>query len=530
MNKVLMAIDTEDDTKGNVIWINFFDGKKHYSFRKKDEAVKFLDNLNSSKYLIWACNLEYDVCNIFDDLSKVILKFGKTRLVSCKYKKCLFYDTINHWSMSVKEMGEYIKYPKLKFNPSSLKYCQRDTEIVYYFVKTMLEKYKEIGIFDIKPTISSISLDFWLKVSKFKLKKIDKEHIEKIKPAYFGGRSECFFIGRVKGDIFYVDVNSMYPFCMLNELPYPYYYQKRFDINSFGITKAKISSQLEIPILPYRLKNGKVIYPNGEFTGIWSNLELKKAVDLGVKIKKIYFSYTYPIKCQVFKEYILNLYEKRKNTSDIFLKYLYKKMMNSLYGKFAQGNEIVVIEDFEKFRKRKKIPNQYVVLNNIVLYRKIGEYPIHSNFIFSIYITAYARIYLYDLIMKIKNLGGEILYCDTDSIIYKNKIDLNFSDNLGDIKLEGVYKEFEAKSCKEYELVDKENRKYFKVKGIPSLLREEYFNNNYVEFKKPLRIKEAIRRNLKPNLWIEYKKAKVISYDKGKVLPDGKVLPLSIYD
>jgi len=524
-----MAVDTEDDTKGNVIWINFFDGNKHFSFKDKKLAVNFLDNLNSSRYLIWACNLEYDICNIFDSLSKVILRFGRDRLISCQYKKCLFYDTINHWSMSVKEMGEYINYPKLKFNPSDLEYCKRDTEIVYKFVSIMLDKYKEIGDFKIKPTISSMSLDFWSKLSNFRFKRLDKDFIEKIKPAYFGGRAECFYIGKIKGDIYYVDVNSMYPYCMLNDLPYPYYYQKYFDLNSFGITKARVKSDLEIPILPYRLKDGRVIYPNGEFNGTWSNLELKKAVDLGVKIKRVYYSFTYPIKCQPFKEYILNLYQKRKNTSDIFLKYLYKKLMNSLYGKFAQGNERIKIMEFEKFRERKKIPDRYVVYNDIVLFKTLGDYPVHSNFIFSIYITSYARVYLYDLIQKIRNLGGQVIYCDTDSIIYKNKIDLDNSLDLGGLKLEGRYKEIEIKSAKEYKLVDTQDKIYFKIKGIPELLKEEYFNNNYVEFKKPLRIREAIRRNLKPNLWIDYKKAKVIMYDKGKVLPDGRVMPLKIY-
>ena len=105
--KKVFVVDSEDDSKGNLYWINFFDGKKHYSFKETSTAKNFLDTHSG---IVFAVNLEYDIINIFRGAYDTLRwTFSKSRLISCRYKKLTFYDTYNHWKMSVEQIREFIR-------------------------------------------------------------------------------------------------------------------------------------------------------------------------------------------------------------------------------------------------------------------------------------------------------------------------------------------------------------------------------------------------------------------------------------
>ncbi len=516
------SLDTEDNSKGKLYWINIYSGRRHYSFKTKDSAIKFLGKCEG---ICWATNLEYDLINIFwGRLAEVKLYFGKTRLVKAKYKNLIFHDTLNHWKMSVNAMGEYLKIRKLKFKPTSLIYCQRDCEITYKFVKVMLGHYKAIGIDKVSSTISLTSFNLWRKISRYKLKRVPEEVVLKLKHAYYGGRVECFYIGKYKGDIFYVDINSMYPAVMRQTYPAPTF-EKEIDLSAEGVSRVRVESNLDIPVLPYRRSDYKIIFPNGKFSGWWANEELRFAQSQGVKILKAYDGYVCHFICKPFGSYVDKLYFERQRAKSELLRYTYKIFLNSLYGKFAQGNERSVIEPLDKFKKRKNW-GQFKLFekDKLVLFTEKGKYPIHANYIFSLYTTAKARIKLYELITDIQSRGGQVLYCDTDGVIYRGDINYPFSDKLGEVKLEAKVKEIVIKSAKFYKIGGE-----FKVKGIPKLYQETFFEKEIAEYKKPLKLKEAIRRDLRPNIWIDYKKVRVVSYDKGVVTRSGKVEPHKIY-
>ena len=516
----IYAIDTEDDSKGNVLLVNIYDGRVHHTFTELEPARKYLAGLDG---ICWAVNLEYDLINVFwGMLSELRLSYGKARIIKAVYNKLTFYDTLNHWKMSVNNMGEYLRLPKLKFNPHSVKYCQRDTEIAYKFVALMSENYKRLGI-EPRSTISLTSFNLWKSMSRFKLKKIPDTKLLKFKQAYYGGRVECFYIGKQHGNIKYVDINSMYPFVMLDDYPSPYKIIQRYDIESEGISHIRVRSRLKLPVLPYRRKDNKIIFPNGVFSGYWANNEIRFAVSKGVKIIKVYDKdcFIFPLICRPFNDYIKRLYAERLNVKDELMKYTYKIFMNSLYGKFAQGNERSIIESVERFKKRKEYGRFKIFENDkLVLHSVIDKYPVHTNFVFSLYTTAKARIILYELIDKIQKSKGTVLYCDTDSVIYKDGIDLEFDTKLGGVKLEGDFKDIEIKTCKFYKL-----DKSVKIKGIPKLYQEMFFDKEAVTYKKPLKLKEAIRRDLRPNIWIDFTKVKVFNYDKGVILKGGFVEP-----
>lgn len=524
------VVDTEDNSAGGIYWINFYNGKDHFSFKTRSDAVKFLGTIKGK---IFAVNLEYDIGNIFgDDLTKVKLLFNTSRLLYAQYRRCYFYDTLNHWKLSVADMGILLDFEKLPFNPKNLDYCRRDCEVTYLFTAKMLKIYDSEGM-KFRCTLPS-TVFWWWKEKFYSLPKTSfpKNYIDEIRQAYFGGRTESFFIGKYYGAIKYIDVNSMYPYVMIGEFPDPYTYIKTKDpdLSSYGLTYADVTSALPVPVLPYRRKDGRLMFPNGSFSGLWSNIELDYFRSIGGTIRKIHYGYKYPISCDPFTSFVDEVYTKRMNAKDEFQKYTYKLSMNSLYGKFGQGNDEVIVETVDLFKKRKSkdIPDTWKIYNGLVIYTKKGEYPIHSNFLWSIYVTAKARILLHKKIIELKEKGNIVLYCDTDSIIFSGSISgIHLSKNIGDFKLEGEYTSFNCKQAKVYSLSGS-GEDYVRVKGVPAKHRKSFFETGKATYKKPLRIRESLRRNLAPNLWLDHSKVMVSIYDKGIIKKDGFVIPHKI--
>ena len=92
-----MAMDTEDNSKGKVFLINFFDGTNHYTFKKPKKAIEFLltHQFNAD---IWATNAAYDVNNIFKDhLHLIEMTQIGSRMIKAKIKNSsiYIYDTLN---------------------------------------------------------------------------------------------------------------------------------------------------------------------------------------------------------------------------------------------------------------------------------------------------------------------------------------------------------------------------------------------------------------------------------------------------
>jgi len=521
----LLSCDTEDNSKGKVYWVVFFDGKTFYNFKTPPEAIKFLDTIET-KVTIYCTNLEYDIANIFwGNLHLLNMSWG-ARLISAKYKKITFLDTLNSWFLGVAAMGEYLGKPKHGFNPKSLTYCQRDTEITYDFVMAMKRRYDKIGL-KIKSTIAQTAITFW-KDSFYngKIHKVPEGLIEFLKPAYYGGRVECYFIGELNNMINHADVKSMYPSVMQKAYPYPFKWLDKVDINCEGITYCKVESNLKLPFLPFRDKESKkLFFPNGKFKGAWSNVELRYFIKQGGKILKTYDGIIYPKKCYPFKSYVRFLFDKRAKAKDELMKYIFKILMNSLYGKFAQNNERTVIINTEKWDKLKlsEIPDTFKEFEGLFIFKQIGKYPYYSNYIWSIYTTAYARIKLYDYLKKCYN-ESDLLYCDTDSLIWRGDKNLfKYGSKLGDLEFIKTYDNVTIKGNKFYKLDDK-----IKCKGIPKDSMANYFDLGKAMYKKPLKIKEAIRRGMIPNYWIDIEKVERIIYNKRKILKSGFTEALNI--
>jgi len=236
------------------------------------------------------------------------------------------------------------------------------------------------------------------------------EIVQNILGSLIGGRVEMKY-GIYKGDFVQLDINSLYPYVMMNHI-YPIGKETIHKNNGERIFKNKnrigiyevivdySESTNNVAILPSLLNNKRswdIKYIKTQVDTLWLTdnmiqLLIENNVDViftgrGVSWKKLSYS--------VFNEFIFNLYSLR-STNKIENKII-KTVMNSISGKFLQDKKYSYI---------------------------------------SIFIYSYAREYMFrNFLNKVK-----YYYTDTDSlIISKNQLN-NLSEfigtNIGQLKIE----------------------------------------------------------------------------------------------
>ena len=191
-------------------------------------------------------------------------------------------------------------------------------------------------------------------------------------------------------------------------------------------------SKTGIRYLPIRFKLLKsfgdnineIIYPKHKCTmyGTWTNLELKRAVELGYKVQKIKWTINFAeAEINPLKEFVLNMYEQRKKNE--LGKTFYKLVLNNLHGKFAQRTQKKNFEIGDVGlapQMKEKEFNIYTRIDDFnYLYTKDLGINYGRNYapIISAYVTAKARDLLYNEAIKIPI--QDLLYLSIDGIIFK---------------------------------------------------------------------------------------------------------------
>lgn len=443
-----------------------------------------------------------------------------------------------------------------------IEYCRRDTEITGIFVDRMLKKYKEIGC-EPKTTIAATTLGYFEKQFYKKIThQFSEEQITFFHRGYYGGRTEIFHNRAIRGSIFYHDINSLYPWCM-QQGQYP-------DLNQFYETKKpnyathegmadveiQTTESLPIPYLPCK-RDGKLIFPLGRWRGVYTFFELREAEKLGYRVLKTHRAVEFPTSHNPFKGFIDTIWAERlraQKAGDELMSQVFKAFGNFAYGKYAQGNETT---ELIPIKQLKTIPDGTVILGDLALVHRKKKYPRYANCIWACYVTAYARHRLfYHGFSQVTGGGGKLLYCDTDSVLYRApRPILEHSKNLGEFKLEGIYQEAYFKLPKLYYLIPVTRRSRqgilfqsttgrklprateWKSKGVPKSASKRFFTQRKARYKKPNKLRESLRRNLSPknknnllipNFWETREKEITGKYDKRLVLTTGETKPLII--
>jgi len=373
----------------------------------------------------------------------------------------------------------------------------------------------------------------------------DAEVLELERKSYFGGRCECFQIGKLKKDKYYkVDINSMYPYIM-KEYDYPIKHVKTgININPKVLLKAasvycyvaECEIETDIPVYAYR-NNKKLIFPVGKFTTYLTTGSLLYGIKAG-HVKKILMVACYR-KANIFHNFIDYFYNKRleyrKDKNPAFA-YVCKLMMNSLYGKFGQKTSRLIhsgvngkVDDVRRLiidAKTHKTSIHQVFFGLETITAQGEQEAVNSVPAISAHVTDYARLYLWKLIecADIKNC----FYCDTDSLIVNEKGMNNLAaimdkDKLGWLKVEMTSTLVDIRGAKNYTFGDE-----VKIKGIPrKAKRNKSGSFTYPVF--PSMVGE-LRKGIKEDYRIETQ-TKVLTgiYDKGIVTKSGRVKPYVLF-
>lgn len=543
--KTLLALDTEDDSKGHVYCINFFDGVSHNTFFTTDDALGWLCE-QKGHIEIWAVNLGYDLNNLFREyFDRLEITYVDSRVISARIVKTQvhFRDTLNHWKLSVEEMGKRIGLAKIKTKDfRNVEYCRRDTEITFRFVKEMKSQYEKIGC-ELKATIGSTALSYYY--SHFGDRptsdEVFKPHeIEYFKQGYYGGRTEIFFTKPVVGNIQYFDVNSLYP-SVMRDFEFPCLEDRKRtknpDFEKEGMSEIEMDApEMVVPYLPTKSDKG-LIFPCGKLRGFYTHFEIREAVKLGYKINRLRNSVVFERSYRPFVAFVETLYDMRlkaQKIGDQLMSDTCKLIPNNLYGKFGQGNEFNKLIPFDPTKKNQ---GEGVVFGNLLLKKIKGKYPKHSNAIWACYTTAYARHRLYAGLVRVASNGGLLIYCDTDSVIFESeKRIIEPSNKLGEFKLEGEFRYCHFKLPKLYCLIPKRGKHIFKAKGVPRRYAKDFFKSGGAKYRRPYKLREVLRRNLNPkrtiklvpNYWAVHRKEMRRTYDKRILLPSGHTTPINL--
>lgn len=331
-----------------------------------------------------------------------------------------------------------------------------------------------------------------------------------IRSGYYGGHADAYIpIGE---NLYYYDVNSLYPFVM-QEFPMPGGEPKwSSDLESmeldniYGFIKAYVECPKTIkrPFLPYRdEKDGTLIFPTGEFIGVYYSEELKYARDLGYKVIPI-SGYLFEKMESPFKGYVNSLFESRskaKKDGHHAISYVYKLLLNSLYGRFGINPITTVTELCDKHR-RELLMRKVTFLNETLLRKDLymvsyqsnmekgpdsWKAPTNSAIQIPTAITSSARIYMHPYISR-----DDCYYTDTDSIIIGNPLpeEMISSTEIGKFKLEDlIFKGyFLAPKAYTYFIKEKDTQVLKYKGGAKSLIDFYWFKQQHAD---PFRVTQG---------------------------------------
>ncbi|XP_050233250.1 DNA polymerase-like [Mercurialis annua] len=358
-----------------------------------------------------------------------------------------------------------------------------------------------------KITLSSLAL------SIFRMKYYDSKnwpiHIPNknedcfIRRAYYGGHRDTY---KPYGeDLYYYDVNSLYPFVM-KEFPMPsgvpvwHGNLEGKDLDSiFGFIEAYVvcPKTIKRPFLPHRDKKNTLIFPTGEFVGVYYyySEELKYARGLGYIVLPI-SGYLFERMESPFKDFVSSLFESRleaRKEGNEALAYVYKILMNSLYGRFGINPKSTTTEVCDENRYKYLIRHSELIFgdmlsenNYIVAYHSNTETGSdywnpskHSAVQLAAAITASARIYMYPYISR-----EDCYYTDTDSVVLGHPLpeEVISSSVLGKFKLEDRVMKGYFLAPKSYFYIAIDGTNVLKYKGpAKNQVYPEWFESQYAD-------------------------------------------------
>jgi hypothetical protein len=531
----MIVYDTEDNSRELLAsGGSGFDKKLTQIAAITDTGKRFHNTGNVRQFLkwchetghddIWAFNAQYDIGNLchkagvlkLDDFDVTMVK---GRFIKAKVEGLNFYDVqnISGAGSSVKSLGKSVGLEKLEFDANGKDYVFRDCEIPLRWLKFVKEQCDELGLKKIPPTLGGLCTGAFYALGNANWFEAGEDSHD----AITGARVELFN-GGGRGRIAYVDINSLYPHC-LTEL-FPTAMDKLDTLDGYGIARATVEvPPCVIAPLPLKDETGRLIFPTGKFSGVWTIAELKNAVRHGTKIRKVKWIYGSLTGRAYYRDYILTMYQNRLAAKSDAESLFWKLLMNNLYGRLAIGGVIS-----RSMRLTDKTKGKGVPYGGKTLCEYSMPLPEFTNYLHAAHVLSYARIRLQDFLRKVP--AQDLIYCDTDSVIFFCRGDLPFpvSKELGQMKLESW-----GSRCVPYLPKTYIFDETYKAKGVPKKCAKDFIEQGRAEFDLPFKLREAINfydadNSRKLSVWRHLEKIRQTSYDRKEV--KGRFyLPKAVY-
>lgn len=523
-----------------------------YILNKTQKKMRLNIYTHNAEFDLWASGLLPVLTQ-----DKWQLKFfyakGMIFILCCKKDgaSIWFISSTNYYPMKLAKLGQIFNLPKLDTNVFTeddnelLTYCRRDTEIVQCIMHSWFNFIKEGRYGGYALTIPSQAFKaFRHRFYEYPVYPHLEQDIKNMeRRSYFGGRTENFYKGEFKdGPFVKLDFNSNYPFVMKNnafptQLLDPFgsiecrHLCELLDVN---LAIADVVLNTDENVYPVRVGK-KVVFPVGLFKCTLCSEGLEYALKKG-HIVKIIKGAIYEGRF-IFRKYVDHFYPLRLQAKaegnkirDIQL----KLMHNSLYGKFGE-NHIRYDHKPEYtgqdcYRRIVTVAGEgqtgvETKLLNLIQTPSGKEDTNHTFYAICAHVTEYARFLLWKIFLK---LGlDKVYYCDTDSIITKEKylplIDDFLDDHkLGGLKNEGTSESIILEAPKWYNFADEWVRK-----GLPkNAVRKDDNTWEYYTFEKSAgMLKKGLSEGI---IRKSVQKTFELSVTKGKLTACGKIVPFHL--
>ena len=311
-------------------------------------------------------------------------------------------------------------------------YNKIDCEILWKAIHQFEAEIFELGG-QLQQTIASTAMGLfrraYLKRNIFTSEKLNQIAQE----SYFASRVEV--VSRNAEDFFIYDINSSFPYAMTFPMPanlIGFRTTLPDDGSDECIYLANVTIEVPdmiLPPLPYR-KDGRVFFPVGRWRSWFTSTDIRLAEREGAKILKVHEVYVFE-PFMDFSGYADDIYKKRAASTTSFRKLVLKYLMNSLYGKAAEGTMkqemLINPEEIDRTKMQMLQPGVWLQDKETVIS--------HRHVVVSSVITSIARRTLYDLAKECYRQGHPLYYCDTDSLATKATLPID-EKTLGALKLE----------------------------------------------------------------------------------------------
>lgn len=580
----MVFFDTETNTvkstaEGDELTLKLYTAVYYRPGDKRQKPVEhWTDGVTQDSFVLWllshsqpksclyvfSANIWFDIriLNLFDLLKdadfkvRMCLSSGHVFLAKLTNdtRTIRFINIQNILPVSVAKLGSIIgiKKTEVDFDSCSdadlLEYCYNDTNIIFKAMLLWLDFITLHNLGSFGQTLASQAFAAYR--HRFMNSRIaihDNVKVLKLeRAAYFGGRTECWSLGKLKTKKVYIlDINSQYSFVMRdNVYPRVLKFQsasiapdKAYALTSHYCIVARCRLDTDEPVYAKR-GNNKTLFPVGRFETVLCTGSFRYAYEHN-HIVSIEQSALY-LNGKLFERWVNELYALRQKymaEGNEVMKFLVKRILNTLYGKFGQRGDTILKEydspDYE-FKNERYLDydsniwyREIQVGNHVKIVREKDVESMHSFPAIAAHVTDYARLYLWRL-LKVAGLKN-VYYMDTDSLYtnkagYANLKDYIDETKLGSLALEKIAETVIIHGPKDYITDGK-----CKIKGINRLAKK--IDENTYE----CTIFPGIRRDIQKGMPVNYVIEKRIkhlarNYTKGVVDRTGRVTPFSLVE